>query len=165
MAHTHTQRKPRPVHLNAIEIAINRARKLSSADVSMQSNIMRNALAGLKTGPHQAQHWRSLADTANVAETFEAMGLGSGPQAQQVIDAAQHALAAIQQRHQARGSWALYAAEVDALEMLVALHAVQLAACSYGEFETALTTTHNRVAQARAGNAPAGAIVITGDIA
>jgi hypothetical protein len=169
MAHHATPRRKayrqRPVHANATLVAINAARKLSTADVGMQVAIMHTSLLHLQTGQDAAKHWRSMADAANVAETFAAMGLGAGAEADHVIDTAQRLLADIQLRHRARGTWALYASEIDALRWLISLHTQQLKACSYGEFERAITTTHNRLAQARAGNAPAGAIVITGDLA
>jgi hypothetical protein len=158
-------RKPRPVHLNAVQMAINRARKLAPADVAGHVALITTALATFMRGTDCAAHWRSLADTANVAETFAAMGICSGPDAQRVIEQAQAALYAVQMRHQQRGSWTLYAQEVEELTWLNALHAHQLRECTYGEFERALQTTRHRVAGARAGNAPAGALVITGDIA
>ena len=67
-------------------------------------------------------------------------------------------------RYTMRGTWTLYPDELESLQWLVTLHTRQLAECDYGEFEKAYQTTSNRVAQARAGNAPAGAIVIVGDV-
>lgn len=156
---------PRRVAINAIEIAINRARKLDQADVQRQHAIMRTALAEFCRGQHCQTHWLSLADTANMAETMAAMRLGYGPEADRVIGDAQRALHDVHERHATRGTWTLYADEIDALHWLVALHCtVQLAACSYGEFEDAFHRTQNRLRQALAGNAPAGALVITGAI-
>lgn len=159
--------RPRPVATNAIEIAINRARKLSNTDVEQQMGLVRAAVAGMCLGGHCAQcaqHWRSLADTANMTETLAAMGLGSGPQADHVIEAAQRTLHDVHQRHAQRGTWTLFADEIAALHWLVSLHETQLAACSYGEFEHAYRRTAERLAQARAGNAAPGAIVINGDM-
>ena len=158
-------RRPGRINLHSMFAAISRAQKLSAEDVSQQVQIMRGALTDLQTSQQPARAWRSLADAANMAETLEGMGLGSGPQAQQVIQDAQAALAAVWERGNGRGSWAMRFNESDSISWLIALHAVQLGASSYGAFEDALRDTHNRVAQARAGNAPAGAIVITGDIA
>lgn len=157
--------RPRPVHANAVEIAINGARKLSYQDVERQRGIVCHALIEFTAGRDCAQHWRSLADTANMAETFVGMGICSGTQAEEVVERAQAALAAVQQRHAARGTWTLYGAEIDALQWLAALHLKQLAECSYAEFERAFHTTRERIAQAIAGNAPKGAVVIRGDIA
>lgn len=156
--------RPRPVHANAVEIAINGARKLSAADVSMQRGIVSLALREFSAGHNCAQHWRSLADTANMAETLKDMGLCSGPQADELVHSAQVALGEVKQRHAARGTWTLYAAELDALGWLDALHSRKLAECSYSEFATAYHRTHERIAQARAGNAPRDAVVVRGDI-
>ena len=157
--------RQRPVHTNAVSIALNLVRKLSDADVSMQRGAMTTALREFSAGQHCPVHWRSLADTANMAETLAGMGICSGDQADAVVEKAQQALADVQHRHATRGTWTLYAAELDALDWLVVLHARQLAECSYGEFERAFNATRERIAQALAGNAARGAVVIRGDIA
>jgi hypothetical protein len=156
--------RPQPVHANSLDIALNNVRKLSRADVQMQTGIVSTALRQFSAGQHCEVHWRSLADTANMAETLAGMGICSGLQAEAVIDTAQRALAAVRQRHTERNTWTLYAAELDALQWLAALHARQLAECDYSEFERAFTTTSTRVSEARKGNAPRGAIVIEGDL-
>jgi hypothetical protein len=73
------------------------------------------------------------------------------------------------QERQARGTWALHASEREEvrgrLGWLISLHATQLQGCSYTLFERAYQATQQRVAQARAGNAAADAIVIEGEIA
>lgn len=155
---------PRHAAVNAWEIAINRARKLAAEDVARQDGIVRQAVAEFCKGEHCAAHWRSLADTANMSETLAAMGLGAGPDAERVINAAQQTLHDVHQRHATRGTWTLYADEIDSLQWLAQLHLVQLAACSYGEFSDAFHTTANRLEQARAGNAAHGAIVVVGDM-
>lgn len=153
------------VALNAVDIAINRARPLSTMDVQRQKITMETALAEFCRGHNCEAHWCSLADAANMAETLAAMGLGSGDAADRVINDAQRALHEVHQRQAQRGTWTLYADEIDALHWLVRLHCtVQLAACSFGEFSDAFERTQNRLRQALAGNAPAGALVITGAI-
>lgn len=158
------QRQARPAATNAWAIAINRARKLAAADVARQNAIVRQAVADFCRGLHCAGHWRSLADTANMSETLAGMGLGAGPDAERVVNTAQQTLHDVHQRHAQRGTWTLYADEIDSLHWLAQLHQLQLQACSYGEFQTAYTRTANRLAQARAGNAPRGAIVVLGDM-
>lgn len=149
------------VALNAVEIAVNRARKLDAADVTGQMTIVRHALAEFCRGNDCAMHWDNLAVTGNVAEILADAGIGSGDEAENVISKAQQALHDVRIRQVQRGTWTLYADEIDALHWLVQLHAVQLAACSYGEFSDALARLQTRQQQARAGNAPAGALVIT----
>ena len=154
---------PKPVHSNAVQIALARVKPLTAADVAGQTALVQNALQQFCQGINCDAHWCSLADTANMAETLSGMGLGSGDDATRVIELAQRALADVHQRHNQRGSWTLYADEIDALHWLVRLHCTaQLPACSYGELGDAMAATRNRMQQALAGNAPRGALVIDG---
>lgn len=154
---------PKPVHSNAVQIALARVKPLTAADVAGQTALVQNALQQFCQGINCDAHWCSLADTANMAETLAGMGLGSGDDATRVIELAQRALADVHQRHNQRGSWTLYADEIDALHWLVRLHCTaQLPACSYGELGDAMAATRNRMQQALAGNAPRGALVIDG---
>ena len=154
---------PRPVYTNAVQIAMGRAKRLTAADVAGQTQLVQNALAQFCQGVACDLHWRSLADTANMAETLAAMGLGGGDDADRVVRDAQAALHDVHQRHSSRGTWTLYADEIDALHWLVRLHCTaQLPACSYGELATAMDRTQNRLRQALAGNAPRGALVVDG---
>ncbi len=153
------------VALNAVDIAINRARPLAKADVDGQLLNMQVALREFCCGQRCDAHWCSLADAANMAETLAGMGLGSGPEANRVINDAQRVLHDVHQRHATRGTWTLHADEIDALHWLVRLHGTaQLPACSYGEFCDAFERTQNRMRQALAGNAAAGTLVVTGGI-
>ena len=155
---------PKPVHSNAVQIALARVKPLTAADVAGQTALVQNALQQFCQGINCDAHWCSLAGTANMAETLAGMGLGSGPHADAVIERGQQALAAVHQRRTERGTWTLYPTEIDDLHWLVALHCrTQLPATSYGELETALDRTRNRIAQARAGNASPGAIVLSGN--
>ena len=105
---------PRPVYANAVQIALGRVKPLSAADVAGRKALIDHALAQFCQGINCDAHWCSLADAANMAETPAGMGLGSGDDATRVIELAQRALADVHQRHSSRGSWTLYAAEIDA---------------------------------------------------
>lgn len=157
--------RPAVVAANAVQVALSNVRTLARQDVAGQQLLLRTALDEFRRGRDCPHHWRSLADCANVAETLAALGIGAGEQAAQVINAAQRVLHDVAQRHATRRTWALRHDEADALAWLLRLHAVQLEHCDYGEFRRALDITHNRIAQARAGNAPAGAIIVEGEIA
>lgn len=167
--------RPGPVHLNAVEIALRRTRLLSAADIDAQRTRAIANIDGLTLGAGLAVlakpgddaaclvHWQSLADVGNVAETMASMGLGSGPQADEIITTAQIALRDVFLKRQIMGVWALEEPQVDALRWLVALHCgTQLKAASYGEFERAYVTTENRQLGVLSGNGPPGAIVVTG---
>ena len=157
--------RPREVHTNAVDIAINRVRKLKPADVRMQLHLLHTAVREFAAGQHCARHWLSLADAANMTETLAGVGLCRGVDADLLISEIQQALADVHQRHAERGSWTLYSHEVGSLHWLCRLHETQLKACSYGELEAALRTTAERLCQARAGNAAIGTLVIVGEIA
>lgn len=161
--------KPRRAHrpralVNPLQRAITGVMLLERRDVDGQVRIARDALTALGRGHDVATHWRSLADTANMAESLCRLGIGSGADAERVVHQAQHALADIHGRLQAGRGRALYGTEVDALQWLISLHTTQLQACSYAEFDAAFTATRQRISQARAGNAPRGAIVVEGEI-
>ncbi len=156
--------RPRPAYANAHQIAMAKVYTLQRQLLDVQIDIMALAIDEFVRGVDCAERWKHLADTANVAEQLTAIGIGSGPQAIRVIHAAQHALANVAQRWRERGSWTLYAAELDALQWLKSLHREQLSRCSHGEFERAMDAAHTKVSQARAGNAPAGAVIVDGEI-
>jgi hypothetical protein len=157
--------RPRPVYANAVDIAIARARPLSLAAVAGQRQILEHALAQFSQGMNCYQHWCSLADAANVAETLAGMGLGAGADADGFIEQGQKALFDVHVRHGTRNTWTLYPAELQSIDWLVWLHCtVQMPACSHGEFSDALERTRNRLQQALAGTAPRGALVIDGGI-
>ena len=156
--------RPQPMHTNTLYRALARVHKIAPEDVAGQVSIMATALREFSAGVSCLHHWRSLADTSNVAESLTAAGICSGPDADKVIHDAQAALAAVHGRSQTRGTWTLYPTELEALSWLVTLHARQLSECDHAEFDRAWEVTHQRVSAARAGNAPRGAIVVLGDI-
>lgn len=155
-------RVKRDCYVNAHQLAINRARVLNAKDVAMHSQVVDDAVREFCCGIRCAQRWRDLADISNMAESLAALRIGSGDQADQVIQSAQQTLAAVHQRQATKGTWTLYADEMDHLYWLAALHKKQIEVCSYGEFEDALQATQRRLQQARAGNAPRGAVIVEG---
>lgn len=154
--------RKRNCYANAVEIAINRVRKLSAADVAMQTRVAEEAMREFRCGINCAARWRDLADIANLTESLSALRICSGDDADEITRGAQQALHDVNERRILRGTWTLYTDEIDVLEWLVKLHIKQLQECSYGEFEDALKTTQRRLEQACAGNAPPGAVVAVG---
>jgi hypothetical protein len=150
--------------VNAVEIAINGARVLSAADVGGHLQLLDRALEEMRQGRGNWGAWCALADASNMAESFSAMGIGSGTDADTAIKAASCAMAAIHERQSAGMSWTLYPGEIDSLHWLVRLHRLQLQSCSYREFATAFDRTVARVRGAVAGNATAGAVVLVGSL-
>lgn len=153
---------PRRAATNAVQMAINGAALLPADDVRGMLALTERALREFARGVDCRLHWSTLADTANMAETLASMGLGSGDQADDVIGRAQQALHDVHQRAHARGTYTLYADEIDALHWLVRLYVVQLGACSQREFEAAYIRTRDRIHQAAVGNAAPGTCVVVG---
>jgi len=156
---------PKPVHLNAIERAITGAALLPAAEVASVKTNMALSLLTFGRGIACPQHWVSMADALNMAESLAAGRICSDEASRAKIVAGQEALAAVMLRHNAGKSWTLYAAEHTALQDALWLHGVQLDHASHTEYEQALEHTRHRIAAARAGNAPRGAIVIEGALA
>jgi hypothetical protein len=154
----------RRVVANPIALAMQSAAKLKPAEVARQIGIVRHSLERLMRAELPDASWCDMADAANIAETLAGMGIGSGPEADAAITAAQRVLSDVYARHVERGTWAMRSEEIEALRLLIALHEVQLEACSFGEFDRAFRKTAERVRQALAGNAPADAIVVDGRI-
>jgi hypothetical protein len=159
------RRIPRPCLANAPLLAIELASKLSTDEQAQFKGIVTTAFDALRTGVHAAEQWPVMADALNVAEQLALIGICSDAASRDRIDAAQRVLAQQHQRHAARGSWTLYPAEITTLDDAAWLARVQIEHCSKGEFERAVNTARNKVRQARAGNAPRGALVIEGAIA
>lgn len=147
---------------NAVQMAINGARLLDEADVEGHVRHITRALTEFSCGVECQTHWLSLADTVNMTETFASMGIGSGPDAERVINEARKALGDVHQRHAERGTWTLWADEIDALGWLVQLMSTQMRSASFRDFETAFARTKERIAQAMAGNASPGARLVVG---
>ena len=142
--------------VNTMAIAINQARCLSKEDVANQIGLVTLSLAQFDS----RQAWLNMADTVNMSEAFARARIGSGPQADEVVLLAQQALHAAHQRHAESGAWALEANESEALHWLLRLHALQLGACSFGEFQYAMKSVERRTSQALAGNGPRGVVVV-----
>ncbi len=157
--------RPRPAHLNAVQTTLNRVGKLTPNDLAAHLAQQKHALAEFPKGVNCQAHWLTLVDAVNMAETMAGQGLCSGPEAAAVLQAAQRALSDVCLRHEQRGTWTLYPAELDALRWMLRLHHVQLTECGYGEFDRAVVTTQRRISQAVAGNAGPGVILVGRELA
>jgi hypothetical protein len=155
----HSRHRPRPVLANPVALSIELAGKLPLEDQALLKRIVRQAFDGLRTGTEPGPAWRQLADALNIGEQLAALGICSDDASRERIAAGQRALASVHGRHAQICSWTLRSAELLALDEAVWIHAIQLEHCSKGEFERAHTRAKNRLQQARAGNAPHGAII------
>lgn len=155
----------RRVILNPVAVAIEHAQKLRTEDRANLQRIVEQALHDFRTGRDCAAQWCTMADALNTAETLAGMGIVSDDDSRDRISHAQQVLADVHRRHAERGTWALRGPELQALDDGLWVHRVQLEHCSLGEFERARRDTAERLRQARAGNAPAGARIVEGPAA
>jgi hypothetical protein len=137
---------------------------LDEADRINVRRILARALESMRTTQGALEGWRSIADAMNVAEALADIGICSDEASRFLIAEAQAVLSGVFQRHQARGSWTLYAPEIQALAEAVERHLLQLEFCSMREYQQAVRTVKNKVSQALAGNAGPGVHVIQGQL-
>lgn len=163
MRHNRCHRKPQAaIALNAMQRAMSGVALLPRADVERVSAGMRASLQAFSQGQDCLFHWACLADATNVALELSDLGICSDAPSRELLDEAQSVLAAVAERAQQRHSWTLYAAELERLREAVERHAIQLAHCSFSEYETAVATVVRKHQQYAAGNAPKGARIISG---
>jgi hypothetical protein len=153
------------VILNPIAVAIEGAQKLPAVDRLNLQRIIQAAFDAFRLGQNCDVQWVVLADALNIAESMSQIGIASDEASVERIQRAEQVLADVITRHRERGTWALRGPELQALEDGVWTCKIQLEHCSLREFERARDATVERVRQARAGNAPKGAIIIEGAIA
>jgi hypothetical protein len=165
MSRRKRNRFDRRVILNPVAVAIESAGLLSERNCAELVQIIDGAFNDYRVGRDCAKHWLTLADAMNIAEQLARVGICSDDGSRSRIDAAQRALAAAQHRRQAQGTWALRGPELADLDEGLFVHRIQLECCSLGEFERAHRAVAVRISQARAGNAPAGAVIVEGAIA
>ena len=154
--------RPRPVDLDPMDLATSRAALLQPHQQATLSGPARSALDNLRRCVDPWPAWCTLADALNVAEQLGLRAIASDRLPE--IRAAQAVLHDIYHRQASRGTWAMRAPELAALDFAVTLHAIQLAHCSQGELADSILAVQRRVAQALAGNAPKDARVCLGQI-
>lgn len=154
------KRHPRPVYVNAVQRAIESARKLPAADAASLKAIVSQAFDQLKLGIECKDNWRNIADALNIAEALSELGICSDPDSRGMISAGHHVLGVLVDRHNTRGSWAMRADEMQALDDALFLHRAQLDFCSLGEYERANRRVAERTRQALRGNAGPGVQVV-----
>lgn len=150
----------RRVIVNPVAVAIEGAQKLRPDMRADIRGIVDQALARFRSGDDCHAQWRNMADALNTAEALARIGIASDQDSRDRIDAAQRVLADVIERHTQRGSWTLHGPELQALDLGLWVFGVQLDHCSLNELERARRDCTERIRQARAGNAPAGARIV-----
>jgi hypothetical protein len=152
------------MYQNPVQAAMAGAALLDEADRINLRRILSQAVDNLRTTKDALDGWRSIADAMNVAEALAYIGICSDGVSRFIIAEAQGVLGAIQARHKERGSWTLYAVELQTLANAVERHMLQLEFCSMREYQQAAERVRNKVRQALAGNAGPGVQVIEGQL-
>lgn len=164
MSRKRSHYKPKPVFQNPVQAAMAGASLLAEADRINLRRILMQAVDNMRTTQDALDGWRSIADAMNVAEALADIGICSDSSSRFLIAEAQSVLGAVQGRHKARGSWTLYAVEIQSLTEAVERHLLQLEFCSMREYQQAVHKVKNKVRQALAGNAGPGVQVIEGQL-
>ncbi|WP_457425611.1 hypothetical protein [Roseateles sp. P5_E7] len=138
-----------------LQIATNRAAKLNDDEQRGLLFNPRTAFTEFRAGRGSLGLWLHLADAINVGQVL-ATEHGLASNHADTFAAAVNAMAAVHGRFGRRGSWTLRAAELEALNFALCVHAVQLGLCSRGELGAAYTTVANRARGALAGNTAPG---------
>lgn len=144
---------PRPVHLNAVQRAMEASALLPAADRTNLLNIAQGAFNDLRFGRNCAEAWRNLADAFNVAEALSAGGICSDADSVATFVEAQRALGALHEQQRASNGWTLHAWQICAFDEALFRHQVQLQNCSLREYQRARDLVRRRIAAALAGNA------------
>lgn len=152
MTRKHPARRPGPVHLNAVQRAIEAARKLPKEDAEGLKGIVNQAFLDFRQGISCDSRWRDMADALNIAEVLSELGICSDDASCVRIIAGQNVLRDVAERHGAGGSWTLKAFEIGALDDALWMHRIQLDHCSMGEYIRAREKVTERSRQALAGN-------------
>ena len=155
---TRKKRRRTPVPLiNPIDMAIQRACKITPARRAELVKACADALHQLLQGRGDNPGWAELADAMNIAEALCELQIANN--LVDTVTQAQAALAAVIQRAKHTRCWTLYATEINALREGLWLYGVQLEHCSAGEHLRAMELVRRRIAGALAGNASARATI------
>ena len=129
-----------------IDIARSQAAKLTAAERAAVMRPLTQHVDAMRQGRGTADDRAVLAGSLMMAEAIEAQGKVTGlADHWRDID---RALSAIEERASRTGPWrppTLYAAELDALALLLRLHGFQLEHVSFGEFARARDTVAAQV--------------------
>jgi len=154
--------RPHRVDLDPMDLASSRAALLQPHQKAALAGPVRAALDHLRRCSDSWTAWCNLADAMNVAEQLALRNIASDRLPE--FQAAQQVLHDVYHRQANRGTWAMRAPELAALDFAVTLHVIQLGHCTQGELGDSIQAVQRRVAQALAGNAPKDARVCVGQL-
>lgn len=139
MTHGRKPRRPRPVAVNMIEMAIARARKMHAEEIDEVLGLVQQAAKALREGVATEDQWAVLASTVNVAKAIERQGVVRGLQGH--FEQAETDLKNVRLRAFQDGSWrppVLHWSELDHIRTAIELHEFQLKQLGRNEMIRAL---------------------------
>lgn len=148
-------RQPRPMAINLVDVALNRASRLTAAELEQVLSPLRDAVASLRRGVATEIEWSTAASAVNVGDVIEQQGVVRGLAGH--LHDIDLALLEIGKRARSGGEWrppALYYEERDLLDLLVDLHSHQVKCLSFGELQRA---RDKAIAQTR--SVPGGRVI------
>jgi hypothetical protein len=144
--------RPKPVHTNALERAIESARKLDPHSVQRVINDCARAFDALKRQDDPDASMRTLATALNIGEQLAALGIASDRESIQAMASALDQIAELHERLDAGQGCTMRSEQIKAIEEGLVRHYIQLRHCSRREYDTALETANRVCYQARIGN-------------
>lgn len=154
--------RPHRIDADPMDLASSRAALLLPKQKATLVRPVTAALDHLRRCADPWTAWCSLADALNVAEQLALRNIASDRLPE--FQAAQQVMHDIYHRQASRGTWAMRAPELAALDFAVQLHVIQLGVCTQGELADSILAVQRRVAQALKGNAPKDARVCVGQL-
>ena len=145
-------RKAKPIHLNAVERAIELSQRLPRRDQLSLKFFAMNSLENLRKGKGGEPDIRNLIDALNVGEELAVIGICSDANSRTMIQNGQDAQIRLYERQKERASWTMKSDEMSAMNEALFIHGVQLEYCSMSEFLRAQKTVKEKARQALAGN-------------
>ncbi|RZL40158.1 MAG: hypothetical protein EOP35_01750 [Rubrivivax sp.] len=150
--------RPKPVHLNAVQLAIHGASKLTASEQLAKAARVRCSVEDLCASRGSMDAWADVFDTVNMIEALAAEHLFK--RAREFVEAQQQNLVDVMDRHKATGSNVLRPVECAALRDLSALWAEALAEVTMRQLTAAEDRVRRKVAAVLRGKPAAGVRVL-----
>lgn len=152
--------KKKPRYVNALQIAIANASKLSEQEQKELLAIARTAYDDFRKGIDCVTNWGRMVDLFNISRELCGMGLCSLEDNREMVERAFSALEAALHRFEHLGTWTLKSFEMQHIDDAIFILRVQVEHASRGEITRANKIVAEKSRQAIAGNAGKGTTVI-----
>jgi len=138
-------------------MAAHGAGKLSRRELSLELAPSVAAYAALELGGFSLEHWRSLADAANVSEMLTELQIANN--LRHMVDAGHAAIAELISGQHATGAWTASDDQLKRINGMRFVFRIQLEHCSRRELDRAKHKVREFIRQVNAGQTPRGCTV------